>query len=82
VTVTNQDGWVVGVGLLEGGHAGTETRQNSGGSWVIACRFGFLATNVPNADAYTVSVAGRDGPIYSYAEMVGTHWHVDVSLGE
>jgi len=40
--------------------------------------------NVPlarEADFYTVEIAGREGPVYSQAEMETADWIVELSIG-
>lgn len=46
-----------------------------------ACEFTFEA-EVPEADFYTVEVAGREGPTFSREELDALDWEVGLELGD
>ncbi len=45
------------------------------------CVFSFVATDVQDADFYTVTVAQRGGPAYKKSDLETEDWHVGLTLG-
>lgn len=70
VTVKNESGTILA----------TATLTNGIGSGFI-CRLSFTV-KVPTAKFYSVEVGRRGALTYSYDEMVGQNWHVDLTLGK
>lgn len=45
------------------------------------CVFPIHVPDVPTARFYSIEISGRDGPTYSYDEMVEQDWEIRLSIG-
>ena len=45
------------------------------------CRVEFTIEQVPKAKFYSVTIGSHDGPSYSFSEMEGLEWKLDLDLG-
>lgn len=46
-----------------------------------SCTFEFTVEDVPTSDFYSVRVGHRDGPTYTFKDLEGLNWAMDLSLG-
>lgn len=79
VVVKDGEGSIIGTGSLSPGEPVDPDPNDSVDFWY--CVFEFEVPLAEEADFYTVEIAGREGPVYSQAEMEAADWIVDLSIG-
>ncbi|MCV0377535.1 hypothetical protein [Microbacterium sp.] len=71
VVVRSESGAVIGTGTLGEGEMDSPD----------GCAFPFTVGRLPNAAFYTIEVANRDGPSYSFDDLEREGWEVRLSIG-
>ena len=74
VVVKNEKGEIIGTSVTEPGPVPSEFA-------VVTCTVSFSVEELPRAKFYEIEVGRRGALTYSYEELEGMDWHLELSLG-